>query len=182
MGLLARRPEELRYGGRRSRGGRAAPLRMGIGGAAQASPWGRETGAAVSGVRSGRGGRAYGRDGVVTVHGAAPERPGDAERTSPEGGRLGRRRGRSAFLTGEIGSNGTLSGPRRGLRPPVPCRLGPGRAAGRCPPPSRAEIADTGRHRRGQPCGLGGEACERGSSGTPPPGCSLPSPRVRPPL
>lgn len=73
------------------------------------------------------------------------------------GGHRGRR-GRSAFLTGEIGSNGTrfrawLQIRSRGLRPPLLLRgpegeggIAPGKApAGRLPSPSKAEIAQTKR-------------------------------------
>lgn len=85
-------------------------------------------------VDRGVGGRACGPDGVVAVRGAAPSVPGTRSGLDPRAAAVGRRRGRSAFLTGEIGSNGTLSGPRRTLGAadfaPDACRLGPGEGGG----------------------------------------------------
>lgn len=129
-----RRPEKLRYGGLRSRGGRVAPLRMGF-----EAPLRPRTGAGRParpslGCGPGRRGRACGPDGVVTVRRAAASVPGPRSGRDRRAAAVGRRRGRSAFLTGEIGSNGTLSGPRRTLGAadfaPEACRLGLGRAAG----------------------------------------------------
>lgn len=173
-GLLARRPEELRYGG-----GRAPPLgTRGIRGVARASERGRETRAAVPGACGPRPRRCWD---------SSRRCPGRASGRDPRASATGRRRGRSAFLTGEIGPNGTLSGPRRtpapraDLDPEAGRPRVPGGRAGRGG--DRLLRRRRSRRRSGtralQAVRPGGEACEPGSSGTPPPGCS-PVPSGRP--